>query len=369
MYIVSQRLLKVLRQGDMIARIGGDEFAMMIQRSDRKEIEAVINRIQTTIAEKIQIGKLDIVLGSAVGIVYGLDRYKSSEQAINDADRAMYDAKQDKEGIGTYRFFESEIEEKFRNQLLIEEGLQNAWHNEELGLEYQPIISLSDYQIVGYEAFIRWKKNDGTAFTPEEFIPVAEESGIIEELGSYVLTAVSKAVKLLEIKNPNLFVSVNFSVKQILSSKQIEAVRSYQFNSHQFRIEITEKPFHKNYDLTMRSIEQLKDMGIKVFLDDFGTGYSSLSYLNIMEVNDIKIDKIFISKIDEDEAARSVVSSIISVAKTLNMTVTAEGVENGSQLKYLKGLGCDYAQGYYISRPLPLDRILEFGNELPKRER
>jgi diguanylate cyclase (GGDEF)-like protein len=239
LYVISQRILESLRYGDVLARIGGDEFAVLISQQSKKEVEIVVNRFQQTIAESIIIGKTDIQIGSSVGIVYDIGKYNSGELAVRDADLAMYEAKKDKSGIGSYKIFEVEIEEKFKQQHSIKERLRISSSQEEMLMKYQPIISIATGEVVGFEALIRWENDEGTIYQPNEFIPVAEESGYIEEIGKFVLDEVSKALELINNQGENYYISVNFSSKQILSLEQMECVKKLNWKNN-LRIDIQE---------------------------------------------------------------------------------------------------------------------------------
>ncbi len=361
---VSQRILKALRNGDVVARIGGDEFAILIQRGSKNEISKALSRIQELIAAPIDIGKVRVQIGSSIGLVYEAGRYKSSEQAIKDADIAMYEAKKDKSGIGNYRFYEKEIEEKLRNIRIIEDKLKDASENKEFSIRYQPIIAFASAKIIGFEAFIRWE-NKGILYSPNEFLPIAEEAGQMEDIGQFVLEEVSGAIDVFSNHEEykDCFISINLSTKQLFSDRQIDIIEKLGINNKKIQIEVTEKTLFDNYDKAFRSLEKLNRMGIKVHLDDFGTGYSSISCLNSTDIQDIKIDHTFVKQLMYNDNCKKVVMVIISVAKALGMTVTAEGVETKEQKDFLAQAGCDYAQGYYFYKPLTINGILELNNK------
>ncbi|PKM95091.1 MAG: hypothetical protein CVU84_07155 [Firmicutes bacterium HGW-Firmicutes-1] len=364
LFTVAGRILKSLRHGDIVARIGGDEFAILIQQTSKTEVTKILTRIQELIAEPIEIGKTRVVIGSSIGLVYEVSKYTSSELALKDADIAMYEAKRNKAGIGTFRFYEKEIEEKLHHQRVMENNLKNASVNKEFSLHYQPIMSLKNNQIVGFEAFIRWENMDGIYYNPSEFLPIAEDSGHFEDIGNFVLEQVSLAMDILSSHElyKDCFVSINLSTKQLFSSQQIDKIERLGLHRKKIQIEVTEKTLFDNFDKANKSLEKLKSMGVKVHLDDFGTGYSSLSCLNTTEINDIKIDRTFVKQLPHSLNCSKVVNVILSVAKGLGMTVTAEGVEDKEQLDFLYSVACDYAQGFYISKPLTLDEVLQFQN-------
>lgn len=368
LFTVSQRILKSLRHGDIVARIGGDEFAILIQQVSKNEIAKILMRIQELIAVPIEIGKTKITIGSSIGLVYEVSKYLSSEHAIKDADAAMYEAKKDKSGIGTFKFYEKEIEQKLQNQQEMENNLRSASQNNEFSMRYQPIVCLKTLEIVGFEAFIRWESNKGFFYNPKDFLPVAEEYGHMEDIGNFVLQEVSNAIDALN-HSPykECFISINLSSKQLFSNQQIERIERLGLHNKKIQIEVTEKTLFDNYNRANKSLEKLHSLGIKVHLDDFGTGYASLSCLNSNEIHDIKIDHTFVRQLSHSTNCNKVVNVILSVAKGLGMTVTAEGVETKEQLDALLALGCDFAQGYYISKPLTLKEVikLNYKNKVP----
>lgn len=364
LFTVSQRILKSLRHGDTVARIGGDEFAMLIQQVSKSEIAKILTRIQEFIAEPIEIGKTKILIGSSIGLVYEVSKYLSSEHAIKDADIAMYEAKKDKSGIGTFKFYEKEIEKKLLNQQEMESNLRSATINKEFSMRYQPIVCMRTLKIVGFEAFIRWEKTQGLFYNPKDFLPIAEEYGHIEDIGNFVLEEVATAIDQLNDHNDlkDCFISINLSSKQFFSNQQIERIEMLGLQNKKIQIEVTEKTLFDNFDKANKSLEKLHKLGIKVHLDDFGTGYASLSCLNTSEIHDIKIDHTFVKQLPQNSNCNKVVNVILAVAKGLGMTVTAEGVEKKEQFDFLLELGCDYAQGYYISKPLTLEQVIKLND-------
>ncbi len=360
LFTVSQRILKALRHGDIVARIGGDEFAILLQLVSKTEITNILNRVQESIAMPIRVGKSEIRIGSSIGLVYEVSKYSHSELVLKDADAAMYEAKKDKSGYGTCRFFEKDIEEKLQHLHLIKSSLKTAELNDELSVKYQPIMSLKGYKVVGFEAFIRWGDDKGVIYSPMEFLPIAEDTGDIENIGSFVIDCVDEAINALNKEGEECFVSINFSAKQLFSIQQMDKIESFGFNKKRVQIEVSEKTLFENYDKANRSLDQLQKMGIKIHLDDFGTGYSSLSDLNNTDINDIKIDSTFVAQLPNNIKCLNVVKMMISVAGAMGMTVTAEGVETKEQLMCLEGLGCDFVQGYHISAPLTLEEAIDF---------
>ncbi|MBC7961162.1 MAG: EAL domain-containing protein, partial [Vallitaleaceae bacterium] len=274
--------------------------------------------------------------------------------------KAMYEAKRDKSGFGTCRFFEKDIEEKLQYQNNIKTNLKSAMLNREFSLRYQPIVSLVEEKVIGFEAFIRWESKQGTFLSPSEFIPIAEESGEIEAIGNFVLDEVAIAIGQLNDDLDECYVSINFSSKQLFSNQQIERIEGLGLLTKQIQIEVTEKTLVENHDKANKGLERLQKMGIKIHLDDFGTGYSSLVFLNTTDINDIKIDGTFIKQLPQNENCKKIIKIILAMAQGLGMTVTAEGVETKEQWDFLKSEGCDFVQGYFISEPLTLQEAIKF---------
>ncbi|MDA3845545.1 MAG: EAL domain-containing protein [Vallitaleaceae bacterium] len=360
LYIVAKNILNVLRQGDVIARIGGDEFALLITYQTREEIGFVLSRIQEAISEIVQVQTSDISIGSSIGVVADIYRYSNAEAAIGDADIAMYEAKHDKIGPGSYRFFEKDIEEKIKLNQVIEEKLKKAIHENEFRLKYQPIISIETGQIVGVEALLRWTDSMEETYEPSIFIPVAEDAGMMHKINDHLIDEVNRAIKTFDecfIDN-QLFISINFSSKQLMNKAYLSKLGQMDIDFNRLIIEITEKPMFKNYDKAKEHILFLMNLGLRVHLDDFGTGFSSLVHLNKTTIDHIKIDHDLVRNLPEDTSALRIVKAIIHVAKSMNKHVTAEGIENREQLTLLSELGCDFAQGYHISKPLDLDQVI-----------
>jgi len=362
LYVVAQNILKVLRHGDMVARIGGDEFAVLINYHTRDEIGYVLGRIQDAISAVVQIQNSDISIGSSIGIVADIYRYTYAEAAIIDADLAMYEAKNDKIGPGSYRFFEKDIEEKLKMHQVIENKLKTALSEHEFKLKYQPIISIETGHIVGVEALLRWTDSNDETYEPSIFIPVAEDSGVMHKINDHLFDEVNNAIATLDehFNGNQLFISINFSSKQLMNKAYLSKLSQLDIDFSRLIIEITEKPMFKNYDKAKEHIMFLMNLGLRVHLDDFGTGFSSLAHLNKTSIDHIKIDHDLVRNLPNDESALRIVKAIIHVAKSMNKQVTAEGIENQEQLTLLSDLGCDYAQGYYISKPLDIDQVILF---------
>lgn len=360
---IANRLQNAVRNGDVVARIGGDEFAVLFVNHSRREIIKMIKRLQREISKAIQIRDFYVEVGSSIGIVYDIHRYKDIGILLRDADKAMYEAKKDKSGIGNYVFFEKNIQEKVVRQQQIEKALKSDDINDELSLIFQPIVQLRDMRVKGYEGFLRWETKDGKRFAPDEFIPIANEGDDILAIGRKVIDLALDAVNEMNDNGcEDCFINVNMTAKQLMNRGHMAHVKKSiverGINSHRLRFDVAEGFKESQIGDLSKNIHELRDFGVHVNLDDFGTGASSLNMLNTMDVQEIKIDATYIQKIRFNDKALRMVKSIISLAKSLGIEVTAEGVEKKEDLEMLISLGCDNAQGYYFSRPKPLNKVM-----------
>lgn len=366
LYVVARRMSKVLRHGDIVARIGGDEFALLISYNTRDEIAVVLKRMQTAISEAIFVENNQIHVGSSIGVVVDIFKYDLAEDLIRDADSAMYEAKRDKNKEGRFCFFEKDIEAKLKLHNTIEKALAEAIEGNEFKLLYQPIVDISSGRMVGCEAFIRWEDH----YRPDEFIPVADENGMIYEINDSVMEEVQFALNFMDnqICDKRLFISVNFTSKQLMNMAYLSKISQLDIDFSRLIIEITEKPMFKNYEKARAHISYLLNLGLRVHLDDFGTGYSSISHLNSSNIDHIKIDHDLIGLLPEDASSCRIVKAIMDVARDMDKKVTAEGVENDRQLSLLKDLGCHYVQGYHISKPMTLLELCDYAKAQSSKE-
>lgn len=363
LFEIADRLKSAIRGTDVVGRIGGDEFAVLFVNHDRREITRMIRRLQKEIARPVIIEENVIEVGSSIGIVYDIYKYDSINNLLRDADKAMYEAKKDKSGIGRYKFFEKAVQKKVERYHNIEQSLRGVDYEKDLRLMYQPIIRLSDMSVRGYEGFLRWDTPDGRGFMPDEFIPIANESDAIIKIGRKVIQMALDAVHMMDDTGmDDRYVNVNLTSRQLMNKQHMDMVKKSVVDdgiaSSRLRFDITDGFKDSQIDDVARNINELNDFGVKVNLDDFGTGTSSLVALNRMDVQEIKIDSSYISKIRFNEKALRMVRSIIDLAKSLRIEVTAEGVERQEELDILKSLGCDNAQGYYFSKPVSLEKAM-----------
>ncbi len=356
--LISDRLELCLRPVDTLFRLGGDEFTILLN-----PINGIENAIET--AETIQqqltapfhVDGHEVFIGASIGIVLGTSQYTQPEHLLRDADAAMYCAKD--LGKGRYRVFDSGMHDRAVNFLQLETNLRRALERGEFKVNYQPIVDLKKGGIVGFEALLRWHHPERGQISPAEFIPAAEETGLIVPIGEWVLRQSCTYLRRWQCQYDhakNLTVSVNISVKQFaqidLLNRIDDILKDSQLDGRFLKLEITESTIVGNYEVAKSILEELKNRKIQLSIDDFGTGYSSLSHLHRLPVDILKIDRSFVDPIDEDNDEREIVQAIVTLAHSLNMKVIAEGVETAIHVEQLRNLGCEYGQGYYFSRPL-----------------
>lgn len=361
--IVANRLKSILRKGDIVSRLGGDEFIILLQNiTDIKQIEEAAQKVIDSILSPIYLGERSYVLTASIGISIFPDHTIETERLITYADQALNAAKKD--GKNTYKFYKTDFSHELSRKLDVLQALRQALYKDSMTLHYQPIINIRDKDIVGFEALLRWNDPILGMISPLEFIPIAEESGLIIPLGEWgIHKACMEFNELYRHSGVSAYLSVNVSTKQfedeLFLSKLIKILKETNFNPGLLKIELTESIMMKNIERTIEKLHQLKELGIEVFLDDFGTGYSSLSYLDKLPINTLKIDRSFIQKINAF-GQETIVHTIISMANSLEKGIIAEGVEEECQLLYLEKLGCHNIQGYLFSKPIPFEEIPSF---------
>lgn len=356
--LISDRLELCLRPVDTLFRLGGDEFTILLNPIDGIEnaIETA-ETIQQQLTAPFHVDGHEVFIGASIGIVLGTSQYTQPEHLLRDADAAMYCAKD--LGKGRYRVFDSGMHDRAVNFLQLETNLRRALERGEFKVNYQPIVDLQKGGIVGFEALLRWHHPERGQISPAEFIPAAEETGLIVPIGEWVLRQSCTYLRQWQcqyVHAKNLTVSVNISVKQFaqidLLNRIDDILKDSQLDGRFLKLEITESTIVGNYEVAKTILEQLKTRKIQLSIDDFGTGYSSLSHLHRLPVDILKIDRSFVDPIDEDNDEREIVQAIVTLAHSLNMKVIAEGVETAVHVEQLRNLGCEYGQGYYFSKPL-----------------
>jgi diguanylate cyclase (GGDEF)-like protein/PAS domain S-box-containing protein len=358
--LVGERLRGCTRELDIVARMGGDEFAIIMTQMEQAADAATLSkRIRDSVIKPYQIEGHQIVTDISIGIsVAPMDAVESSE-LLRNADMALYDAKGD--GRGTFRFFEPEMNTRMKVRRELEMDLRKALANEQFELHYQPLVVLETNDVNGFEALLRWHHPTRGMISPADFIPIAEETGLIVPLGEWVLKAAcNEAVDWPD----HIKVAVNLSPAQLNSRSLVTMVKSTLEETgmppHRLQLEITETVLLQNTFTTLATLHELRKMGVQIALDDFGTGYSSLSYLRSFPFDKIKIDRSFIQDLSNGAEPYAIVNAVAGLAKCLNMTSTAEGVETQQQMDVLQAIGCTEMQGYLFSHARPASEIRQF---------
>jgi diguanylate cyclase (GGDEF)-like protein/PAS domain S-box-containing protein len=362
---VAKRLGGCIRPGDTVARLGGDEFALLLEDfTDPDEPIRTAERIHEALAAPHDLEGTEVFTSASIGIAMGSPKYTRPEELLRDADTAMYRAKD--MGRGRHAVFQPGMHAHARAQLQLETDLRRAIDRNELRLNYQPIVSLESGHIVGCEALVTWMHPSRGLIPPNDFIPAAEDTGLIIQIGRWALRQACDDAFHWNEKLPRhhqVSVSVNLSARQLVHNELLEHVREAlsgsTLDSRRLRLEVTESVIMEHAGPASLLLAQLKNLGVHLLLDDFGTGYSSLSYLHNFRFDTLKIDRSFVSRLELPGKHAEIVRTIISLARALSMEVVAEGVENVGQLAQLQGLGADSAQGYWFSRPVDAQGFAE----------
>lgn len=353
---VSKRLQAALRAQDTVCRQGGDEFIVLLTPMDQPGAQHCAQKLLDALNQPVNTSQGDILMSGSIGISMFPDDGRTSQALLRNADSAMYQAKQ--EGRNSYRFFSDELAQKAAYRAALERALRDALDGNELALHYQPKVNLADERMVGAEALLRWTSETLGVLPPDVFIPVAEESGLIVPLGTWVLKQALAQMKAWHAQGLGwISVSVNVSAGQFwkLDLPQLVAdlLAEHGVPPHVLDLELTERVAMINPDEGVSICQRLKDVGVTMSMDDFGTGYSSLSYLSRLPMDVLKIDQSFVRRLGENVQDEQIVRSVVQLAHSLDLHTVAEGVETTDQLAFLKALGCDQGQGYLFARPLP----------------
>jgi diguanylate cyclase (GGDEF)-like protein/PAS domain S-box-containing protein len=359
---VSNRLQGVLRAGDTVARLGADEFVVLLENIHAEaDLLQVIDRLERTLAQPFNVNGHEIRTGCSLGIVPDLALYSKAEEVLRNAEIAMYSAKASGK---LYAFFEAAMFTEVISQRQTEIGLKAALEHKEFFLLYQPIISLSTNQVQGFEALLRWRHPERGVVSPAEFIPVAEETGLIVPLGAWVLREACEQMSRLQQETTHTFMSVNVSARQLEQADFVRQVKTVLqetgLRANRLKLEITESAVIANPKLVKAVLTKLKELGVHICMDDFGTGYSSLSHLHVLPLDTLKIDRSFIRELQNDASSLAIVRTMTELARSLGIEVVSEGVEHAEQAELLKDLNCAYAQGYLYSQPVPLEEAKGF---------
>jgi len=364
---VAQRLKSVVREEDTVSRLGGDEFNILLPNTDYKGAALVASKVVKVMAETIEIELNQLHISLSIGISLFPENGCDYEALYKNADTALYQAKD--KGRNQYQFFTEEMQILTMRRMEIESHLRHAVERNELILFYQPQVEAKTKRIIGTEALLRWMHPEWGMVSPDEFIPVAESTGLIIPIGDWVLEQAVMQTKCWHDKGYGLIsIAVNLSLAQfnetLLYEKVNSVLKQFELPAHYLELELTESIAMKNADTAIKITQQLAGLGVQLSIDDFGTGYSSLSYLQRFSLHKLKIDQSFSFKMVKNKETENIVTAIISLAKSLNLKTIAEGVETVEQLNMLVEKQCDEIQGYYFSRPVPADefeKILQKG--------
>lgn len=364
--VAAQRMQTQLRSSDTLARIGGDEFAILLEDLDDEAMTmAVSQRVLEVMKKPIETSKKAIVASISIGISLKDEKVSTFEDLLRNADHAMYHAKS--KGKNNIQVYEASLHRSVLSARKILQELKIAIKEKQLLFYYQPIVDLKSNRIVGFEALMRWQHPKRGLITPEEFIHIAEQNDLIRQIDSQLFDSVAKQlVHWKSISHEHFYISINISSQRFVDSKLIDEIKTildkYQLPENSIVVEVTEHILMKNIAKARNLFYQLKRLGIKVSLDDFGTGYSSLSYIHQLPFDMIKIDRSFVSHISTQITEHPIISIIVSLAKTLNIDIVAEGIESAQQMNLLKAMDCDFGQGYFIAKPMPsieTDRLIK----------
>jgi predicted signal transduction protein with EAL and GGDEF domain len=346
-----------MRETDTIARVGGDEFAIIQSDvTDATDAERLALRLSEVVAMPYDLEGHMVVTTTSIGIAMAPIDGMDANELLKNADMALYGAKSD--GRGVYRFFEPKMDARMKARRALELALRKALANDEFELYYQPTVNLDRETVDGCEALLRWNHPEHGLIMPADFIPIAEEIGLIVPIGEWVIR---RACQDASAWPDDIRVAVNLSPTQLGSSMLfptvLNALKAAQLPAHRLELEITEAVLMQNTEATLRTLHGLRALGIRVSMDDFGTGYSSLSYLRSFPFDKIKIDRCFITGLGDGNESAAIVQAVAGLAQQLSMTTTAEGVETRAQLERVRELGCTDVQGYFYSPPVPANEL------------
>ena len=356
--IIAERLQVCVRSSDTVARLGGDEFAIILPVIQSSiAVSNISQKILEALKAPITLNEKEIRISASIGISMAPEDSQNAEELIKNADLALYRAKD--MGRDNYQFFISEMNSKLVDHISMVNDLRIALKLEEFHLAFQPQINIADDHLIGFEALVRWNSPSRGFVSPVDFIPVAEDTGLIIELGRWVIVEACKQLRVLldkKLISDKVAVTVNLSVKQFQDEELVgfidEQLNRYKLKPHQFEVELTESVLMENLNDALIKLEAIRKLGILISIDDFGTGYSSLGYLKRLPVDILKVDRSFVMDIPDDKDDMEITAAVIAMAHKLGYKVVAEGVETIAQLNFLASCDCDYGQGYFYSKPL-----------------
>jgi diguanylate cyclase (GGDEF)-like protein len=362
--VIARRVERVLRSGDQLARLGGDELAIVCHNARRVEDVVVLaRRVRSVFDEAFVLGSgEDVFLGASVGVVVSQTIEDTPARLLRDADVAMFAAKE--LGRGRVEVFDDAMRERTVRRLELEGSLRRALVRGEFRVHYQPVVHFETSEVMGFEALVRWEHPDHGLMPPDEFLPIAEQTGLIVPVGAWVLQEACAQAARWSVESAGaaaLTVSVNLSARQLVDPDIVTLLESALAGSgldpSLLVLEITETALTDNRDHALSVLHEIARLGVQVGIDDFGTGHSSLQHLKILPIHTLKIDTSLVAGLGKDPEDGAIVAALVNLGHALGFTVTAEGIENATQLNELRALGCDLGQGYYFARPQPAEVV------------
>ncbi|WP_231562067.1 EAL domain-containing protein [Colwellia psychrerythraea] len=355
--IIARELLAIVRNKDTVARLGGDEFVILIEDlASNEEAFEVARRITEFLQEPFTIDNQLVYTGTSIGISFSHKRYEDANTMLRDADTAMYHAKDN--GRGRYEVFDASMHQKVQNALSLEADIREAIAWQEFIPYFQPILKLDNLELTGFEALARWQSTKRGFVYPNDFIPLAEETDLIQAIDIQIIEKSCQQLRFWqdEFGCKDIYVSCNLFSKQFFSTSLPQRIEKVLLSTglapHNLRIELTERALLENAEIVLTNMQALRDMGVKILLDDFGTGYSSLGYLHRFPIDVLKIDRSFISNVHEHDNHRAIIRTIVDLANNLQMATVGEGIENLADAQLLQQMDCQYGQGYYFAKPM-----------------
>lgn len=367
--IIAERIKSLLDKEVFGARFGGDEFVFFLRGYNEQLTRDFLDYLLELIAMPVNIGEIAFSSTSSIGVAFYPEQGNSVVDLLKKADIALYQAKSRKNSCVVY---DNKALEEVKARQCMEQNLKSAIENNELSLVYQPIIDVYSHELVGVEAFMRWNSKEHGQVPPNVFIPLAESTGFIHPMGKWAFSEAAKMVRRLQdLEFKNIYIAVNVSVMQFAQEDFIDiieqAIQENCISAGSIKIELTETVLIESFEQIKAKIDKIRSLGIKICLDDFGTGYSSINYLTRLPLDVLKLDKSFIAGLANDQKSQKVLENLVCMAHGIGIQVIAEGVETVQQMELVQNLGCNYVQGYYISRPITKDMLIEklVSNSLP----